>query len=73
MTQKAQKLEFRDLLNKTYNGNFIFELTDDEQNIVGWKDDNTFKNIICVIEPTKSEFDKFIEHMESLGISGNLD
>ena len=51
-------------LNDRYEDKFVFEITDDETNIVGFLDDSTFKNIIAVIVPTESEMDKLITHID---------
>jgi len=56
--------EIVDNLNEKYKGKFIFEITDVEQEIVGFVDDKTFKNIIAVIEPTESEMNRLIQHIE---------
>jgi hypothetical protein len=52
-------------LNEKYKGRFVFDVTDSETEIVGFIDDGTFKNIIAVIEPTESEMNKLIGHIES--------
>ena len=51
-------------LNDRYEDKFVFEITDDETSIVGFLDDSTFKNIVAVIEPTESEMDKLITHID---------
>lgn len=53
------------LNNKFLDNGFIFEKTDDEKNIVGFVNDGTFKNIISVIEPTESEMNNVIKHIET--------
>lgn len=60
MTQR----EIVENLNNKYKGKFIFEVTDSESEIVGFIDDGTFKNIVAVIEPTESEMNKLIQHIE---------
>ncbi len=50
-------------LNEKYKGKFIFETTDSDSEIVGFVDDQTFENIIAVIEPTETEMNKLIEHI----------
>tara|TARA_R100000908_G_C3739822_1_gene136665 strand:- start:1219 stop:1413 length:195 start_codon:yes stop_codon:yes gene_type:complete len=52
-------------LNEKYKGKFIFEVTDDGGDIVGFVDDNTFNNVIAVIEPTVSEMNKLISHISN--------
>jgi len=52
-----------EILNTKFKGKYIFEKTDTEDNIVGFVDDNTFKNIIAVLEPTEIEMYKVIEHI----------
>jgi len=59
--------EIVNLLNNKYKGKFIFEVTDNETEIVGFVDDTTFKQIIAVIEPTEIEMNKLIEHLEQHG------
>ena len=51
-------------LNETYKGKYIFEITDDQNNIVGFVDDSSFKSVVAVIEPTVLEMDKLIAHIE---------
>tara|TARA_R110000737_G_scaffold338211_1_gene359037 strand:+ start:4257 stop:4451 length:195 start_codon:yes stop_codon:yes gene_type:complete len=55
-------------LNDKYVGKYIFEVTDSESDIVGFVDDNTFQNIIAVIEPTEKEMTKLIKHIENHSI-----
>ena len=55
-------------LNDKYVGKYIFEVTDSESDIVGFVDDNTFQNIIAVIEPTEKEMTKLIKHIEDHSI-----
>lgn len=43
---------------------YIFEKTDNEENIVGFIDNGKFDSIIAVIDPTESEMYKVIEHIE---------
>jgi hypothetical protein len=50
-------------LNEKYKGKFVFEVTDNESEIVGFVDDNTFEKIIAVIEPTESEMNSLINHL----------
>jgi len=57
--------EIVEKLNEKYKGKFIFEVTDDGSDIVGFVDDNTFNNVIAVIEPTVSEMNKLISHISS--------
>ena len=57
--------EIVEKLNEKYKGKFIFEVTDDGSDIVGFVDDNTFNNVIAVIEPTISEMNKLISHISS--------
>ena len=52
-------------LNDKYEGQYIFEVTDSQSEIVGFVDDSTFKNIIAVIEPNESEMYKLINHIEN--------
>lgn len=52
-------------LNEKYKGRFIFEVTDDGSDIVGFVDDETFNNVVAVIEPTISEMNKLITHIEN--------
>lgn len=58
------KLEIQNYLNEKYKGQFIFSLTDSENEIVGFVDDGEFKNIICVLEPTEDEMLNFVKHVE---------
>jgi macrodomain Ter protein organizer (MatP/YcbG family) len=53
-----------EILNAKFKGQYIFEKTDEEDNIVGFVDDETFKNIIAVFEPTEQEMSKVISHIE---------
>lgn len=57
--------EIVEKLNEKYKGRFIFEATDDGSDIVGFVDDETFNNVIAVIEPTVSEMNKLITHIEN--------
>ena len=52
-------------LNSRYKNSYIWEITKDKQNIVGFVDDGTFKNIIAVIEPNENEMNLCIEHIDS--------
>lgn len=60
MTQR----EIVENLNTKYKGKLIFEVTDSESEIVGFIDDGTFEKIVAVIEPTESEMNKLIQHIE---------
>jgi len=57
--------EIVEKLNEKYKGKFIFEVTDGGSDIVGFVDDNTFNNVIAIIEPTVSEMNKLISHISS--------
>jgi|TARA_R110000772_G_scaffold57747_6_gene130680 hypothetical protein len=57
--------EIVEKLNEKYKGRFIFEVTDDGSDIVGFVDDETFNNVVAVIEPTISEMNKLITHIEN--------
>jgi len=57
--------EIVEKLNEKYKGRFIFEVTDDGGDIVGFVDDETFNNVVAVIEPTISEMNKLITHIEN--------
>ena len=59
--------EIVECLNEKYKGRFVFEVTDSEDDIVGFADDGTFKNIIAVIEPTEQEMKNLIKHIEKWG------
>lgn len=56
--------EILEKLNTKYEGKYIFEVTDNESEIVGFVDDSTFQNIIAVIEPTEKEMNTLIKHIE---------
>ena len=56
--------EILEKLNTKYEGKYIFEVTDNESEIVGFVDDSTFQNIIAVIEPTEKEMNILIKHIE---------
>lgn len=52
------------LNDKFRESGYVFEKTDNEENIVGFVDNGKFDNIIAVMDPTESEMYKLIEHIE---------
>ena len=58
------KTEIVKTLNEKYKGKFVFDITDNQEEIVGFVDDKTFTQIIAVITPSESEMNRVIDHLE---------
>jgi len=59
-----KQTEILKTLNNKYKDRIIFEVTDNESEIVGFLDDGSFQNIVAVIEPTESEMNNLIKHID---------
>jgi len=59
-----EQKEILEKLNTKYKGELIFEVTDDGGDIVGFIDDGTFNSVVAVIEPTITEMNNLITHIE---------